>query len=195
MKKFLFILAISMPLISFIGCSDEEKEERQLQEVFFDGFKALSPTSDYEQVTTIFYLFSLETGNEFKLNSYEFDGNVVEYQEIEDETWDLLQEGKLKNTKGDIIKADYKIYSFPEETGPEHVLSGSYLMVAIYEGSKEGYLWIYSNKYACQNVVIEPKEVSFNYYSVVFPCDLHHYGKIRWVSSGEKPYPYDFSFN
>ncbi len=28
-----------------------------------------------------------------------------------------------------------------------------------------------------------------------FPCDLHNYGKIEWVSWNQTPYPYEFEFS
>ena len=58
---------------------------------------------------------------------------------------------------------------------------GKYFMVAIYSDSKTGYHWLYSNKYACQYVDIPYRYNPWDY-SVVFPCDLHNYGKIEWVA-------------
>ena len=67
-------------------------------------------------------------------------------------------------------------------------------MVAIYSDSKTGYHWLYSNKYACQYVDIPYRYNPWDY-SVVFPCDLHNYGKIEWVSWNQTPYPYEFESN
>ena len=67
-------------------------------------------------------------------------------------------------------------------------------MVAIYSDSKTGYHWLYSNKYACQYVDIPYRYNPWDY-SVVFPCDLHNYGKIEWVSWNQTPYPYEFEFS
>ncbi|MBP8166354.1 MAG: hypothetical protein KBE48_03395, partial [Bacteroides sp.] len=71
---------------------------------------------------------------------------------------------------------------------------GKYFMVAIYSDSKTGYHWLYSNKYACQYVDIPYRYNPWDY-SVVFPCDLHNYGKIEWVSWNQTPYPYEFEFS
>ena len=60
--------------------------------------------------------------------------------------------------------------------------------------AKTGYHWLYSNKYACQYVDIPYRYNPWDY-SVVFPCDLHNYGKIEWVSWNQTPYPYEFEFS
>lgn len=194
MKKILFLV---IAVLAVVGCSkSDEESSSKTQDIWINGYKALTPSSIYENVSTTFLLFSNLSVNNSNLKSYNFNGDINDYQKIKDETWDLLNEGKIKLENGSVVNADYKIYasSNKDTYTITNVKTGSYLMIAIYEDSKSGYLWLYSQKYACKNVEITD---SYNppAFTVVFPCDLKHYGKIEWVNWEQNPYPYDFDFN
>lgn len=185
-----------MTLLAIVGCSkSSEESSTKTQEIWVNGYKALTPSSSYENVSTTFLLFRGLTIKTSNLQSYNFSGSIPDYQNIKDEAWSLLNEGKIKLENGSIVQSDYKIYasSTKDTYTTSKVKTGSYLMIAIYEDSKDGYLWLYSQKYACQNVEIID---SYNppAFSVVFPCDLKHYGRIEWVSWEQNPYPYEFDF-
>ena len=196
MKKILFLLAV-LPMFLFTACSKDDDYSKTVQDIWVVGCKALTPTSDYEKVSTKFLLFESDGNDDFDIKGQQFTGTISDYQQIQDENWELLLDSKIKKKDGSIAEATYSIIYLPayDRNEPTKVRNGKYFMVAIYIDSKAGYLWLYSNKYACQYVDIQYKDTPFYFYSVVFPCDLHNYGKVEWVSTGQKPYPYNFDFD
>ena len=192
-KKLLFLI---MTALIVVGCSKSDEEKSDIQEIWPNGYKALTPESDYENISTTFLLFKADNNEEFDVKKQTFSGNILDYQKIQDETWNLLSKSKIKKKDGSIVDATYSIFasSIKETYTSAKVKIGKYFMVAIYSDSKTGYHWLYSNKYACQYVDIPYRYNPWDY-SVVFPCDLHNYGKIEWVSWNQTPYPYEFEFS
>lgn len=185
-----------MTALIVVGCSKSDEEKSDIQEIWLNGYKALTPESDYENISTTFLLFKADNNEEFDVKKQTFSGNILDYQKIQDETWDLLSKSKIKKKDGSIVDATYSIFasSIKATYTSAKVKIGKYFMVAIYSDSKTGYHWLYSNKYACQYVDIPYRYNPWDY-SVVFPCDLHNYGKIEWVSWNQTPYPYEFEFS
>lgn len=192
MKKFT-LFALALVFLASCGSDDDEKGNG-IQEIWLNSYTAFTPQSDYEQTSAEFYFFSANNGEEFITESKRFNGTVSEYQSLKDETFDLLNQGQIKLNNGEIIKASYSAYVSSSDTKYKSIFLpiGRYFVAAIYKGAKNGYLWLYSTKYAAK--YYDVKE-AYNPLSldVVFPCDINHYGLIDWVSWNEK-FNYDFHF-
>lgn len=192
MKKItLFIFSISL----FAACSNDDKEESKvIQEIWLNSYTAFTPQSNYEQTSAEFYFFPANSGGTFITESKTFGGTILEYQSLKDETFDLLCNGEIKLNTGQTVKADYSAYISSTATKYKSIFLpiGRYFIAAIYKGSKDGYFWLYSTKYATK--YYDVKE-AFNppALDVVFPCDITHYGLINWASWNEK-FDYDFHF-
>ena len=105
-----------------------------------------------------------------------------------------MNKGQIKLNNGEIIEASYSAYVSSSDTKYKSIFLpiGRYFVATIYKGAKNGYLWLYSTKYAAK--YYDVKE-AYNppALDVVFPCDISHYGFINWVSWNEK-FNYDFHF-
>lgn len=192
MKKFiLFILAFTF--LTSCGSNDNEGD-KDIQEIWLNSYTAFTPQSDYEQTSAEFYFFPANSGETFLTESKTFNGTMSEYQSLKDETFDLLNKGQIKLNNGEIIKASHSAYVLSSDTKYKSIFLpiGRYFVAAIYKGIKDGHSWLYSNKYAVK--YYDVKE-TYNppVIDVVFPCDITHYGLIKWVSWGEK-FDYDFHF-
>lgn len=95
-------------------------------------------------------IFNADNEEVFKVDSKIFDGEIYEYQSIEDETFSLLSNGKLSMTDGTIVEA-YKIVRASQLSDAYTNLIlpiGRYYICAIYQGRTDGYWCLYSKKYA-----------------------------------------------
>lgn len=192
MRKNLLCLLVG---VLFISCSKDNEKPIE-QEIWLSGYTALTNTSTYEKASTLFLFFKADNGEEFDTNTELFDGTISEYQMIKDEVFELLEKDhKIKLKSGEIISAyDSKFVSVLKDTYTSTFLPvGKYYVVAIYQGAKDGYIWVYSNQYAGKYIDIKS---SYNppAFSVVFPYDLKKYGYITWVSSNEY-FDYEFGPN
>ena len=124
-----------------------------------------------------FTFFPPITARNLSLKEKHLNGTISEYQSLKDETFDLLNQGQIKLNNGEIIKASYSAYVSSSDTKYKSIFLpiGRYFVAAIYKGAKNGYLWLYSTKYAAK--YYDVKE-AYNPLSldVVFPCDINHYG-------------------
>lgn len=192
MKK-LTLFALAFALLTSCSSNDDEGN-KDVQEIWLNSYTAFTPQSDYEQTSAEFYFFPANNGEEFITERKTFNGTISEYQSLKDETFDLLNQGQIKLNNGEIIKASYSTYVSSSDTKYKSIFLpiGRYFVAAIYKGAKNGYLWLYSTKYAAK--YYDVKE-AYNPLSldVVFPCDINHYGLIDWVSWNEK-FNYDFHF-
>ena len=93
MKKLLFLI---MTALIVVGCSKSDEEKSDIQEIWLNGYKALTPESDYENISTTFLLFKADNNEEFDVKKQTFSGNILDYQKIQDETWNLLSKSKIK---------------------------------------------------------------------------------------------------
>lgn len=192
MRKFtLFVLGIF--LLSSCG-NDDKEENRDVQEIWLSSYTAFTPKSDYEQTSAEFYFFSAKNNEKFITESKTFNGTISDYQSLNDETFNLLNKGEIKLNTGQIVKSDHSAYISSSATKYTSISlpTGRYFVVAIYKGAKDGYLWLYSTKYAAKYYDVKG---TYNppALDVVFPCDITHYGLINWVSWNEK-FDYDFHF-
>ncbi len=188
-----YILLSVVFVLCFTSCS-KDNTPKQEQELWLNGYTAFTPTSDYEMNSVKFIFFSANKGEEFLVESKSFDGTISEYQSLQDDTFSLLTDNKIKLKSGSIAPAvDSKYISGESDRyGTITLPIGRYYVCAIYQGQKDGYKWLYSTKYTGKYIdVVEhsnPPTVS-----VVFPCDRNRYGYTKWVSVNEKFY-YDFNF-
>lgn len=192
MKKIaLFVLS----LLLLASCGDDDEEvKKETQEIWLNSYTAFTPQSDYEQTSAEFYFFPANKGEKFITESKTFSGTISEYQSLKDDNFDMICNGEIKLSTGERIKASYSLY-LPSSTTTYKSLTlpiGNYFVAVIYKGIKDGYLWLYSTKYAAKYYEVKN---SYNppLLDVVFPCDISHYGFIDWVSSDEK-FDYDFHF-
>lgn len=192
MKK-ITLFALSLVLLASCSNNDEEPPKDK-QEIWLNCYTAFTPQSNYEQTSAEFYFFPANNGETFITESKMFSGTISEYQLLKDETFDLLSKGQIKLNNGEIIKASYSAYISSSNTKYKSLFLpiGRYFVATIYKGAKDGYLWLYSTKYATKYYDIidtyNPPTLD-----VVFPCDITHYGLIKWVSWNEK-FDYDFHF-
>lgn len=96
-KKLLFLI---MTALIVVGCSKSDEEKSDIQEIWLNGYKALTPESDYENISTTFLLFKADNNEEFDVKKQTFSGNILDYQKIQDETWNLLSKSKIKKKDG-----------------------------------------------------------------------------------------------
>lgn len=188
--KVIFTL-ITICLLFSCSKDDAPKEE---QELWMNGYTVFTPTSDYEVSSVKFIFFSANKGEEFFIESKAFDGTISEYQSLQDETFSLLSDNKIKSKSGSVISAfDSKFVS--GESGKYGTITlpiGRYYLCAIYQGQKDGYKWLYSTKYTGKYIDVT-EQYNPMAISVVFPCDRNRYGYTKWVSWNEK-FDYDFNF-
>jgi hypothetical protein len=189
-KKLLFLMLVA----ALISCTKEEDVNNSSQDIWLKGYTALQPSSSYETATVKFLFFSANNGETYKTEAKSFDGSIAEYQELHDETFDLLQNGKMMLTNGNTVDAVATKYAMKTSSTYETltVPVGKYFVVAIYADSKNGYLWLYSTKYTGMYYDVKsaynPPSIS-----VVFPCDRNRYGHIKWTQWHEK-FDYEFTF-
>ena len=186
----LILLCCSLALL--VGCTKEDDAKKE-QEIWVKGYTAFLPTSTYESASVEFLFFNADNEEVFKVDSKIFDGEIYEYQSIEDETFSLLSNGKLSMTDGTIVEA-YKIVRASQLSDAYTNLIlpiGRYYICAIYQGRTDGYWCLYSKKYAGMYFDVKSKYNPIDI-SVVFPCDLHRYGHIEWCKWGDS-FSYDFS--
>ena len=107
-KKLLFLI---MTALIVVGCSKSDEEKSDIQEIWLNGYKALTPESDYENISTTFLLFKADNNEEFDVKKQTFSGNILDYQKIQDETWNLLSKSKIKKKDGSIVDATYSIFA------------------------------------------------------------------------------------
>lgn len=190
-KTFLLLIIF---LASFSGCSkDDDSSEKSVQEVWMSGYTAFSSNSQYEHNSVKFLFFEANNGESFKEESHTFNGSISDYQSIKDDVFDLLVKDKMLLKDGTIVDALKSIFASKTTEG-ETIASlpvGKYYVVAIYQGDKNGYLWLYSNKYATKYYEVK-SQYNPPALNVVFPCDKSRYGLINWVSWDEK---FDYEFN
>jgi len=190
-KTFLLLMVF---LVSFSGCSkDDDSSEKSVQEIWLSGYTAFSSNSQYEHNSVNFLFFEANNGKEFKEEAHKFSGSISDYQSIKDDIFNLLLEEKALLKNGTIVKASKSVFSSGTKEG-ETIASlpvGRYYVVAIYQGDKNGYLWLYSNKYAAKYYEIK-SQYNPPVLNVVFPCDKSRYGLIDWVSWNEK---FNYEFN
>ena len=187
------LILICCSLALFARCTKEDDANKE-QEIWVKGYTAFSPTSTYENASVEFLFFNADNGEVFNVDSKIFDGEIYEYQSVEDETFSLLKNGKLSTTNGTVVEA-YKIAiaSQLSDTYTKIILPiGRYYICAIYQGRTDGYWCLYSKKYTGMYFDVTPQSNPIDI-SVVFPCDLHRYGYIEWCKWGES-FDYDFSY-
>lgn len=92
-KKLLFLI---MTALIVVGCSKSDEEKSDIQEIWLNGYKALTPESDYENISTTFLLFKADNNEEFDVKKQTFSGNILDYQKYKMKLGICCQNQKLK---------------------------------------------------------------------------------------------------
>lgn len=191
-KTFLLLMVF---LASFSGCGkDEDGSGKAEQEIWIGGYTALSNDLSYKWNSVEFLFFEANNGEVFKEERHSFNGTISDYQSITDDIFNSLCDGYATLKDGTKIRAvKSKLTSILSDKYESiHLPVGRYYVVAIYQGNKDGYLWLYSNKYTGKYYEVK-SQYNPPVLDVVFPCDKSRYGFIDWVSSTDK-FDYEFVF-
>lgn len=92
-EKLLFLI---MTALIVVGCSKSDEEKSDIQEIWLNGYKALTPESDYENISTTFLLFKADNNEEFDVKKQTFSGNILDYQKYKMKLGICCQNQKLK---------------------------------------------------------------------------------------------------
>lgn len=190
MKFFLPIIILGSLLL--FGCSknaDDDYSNKSLQELWIDGYVALSSDSDYDRISVYYLFFEANNDEEFITGEKRYNGDLItEYLDLEDETYSLLKEDKIKLKTGEIVDAVAVEFAYSQESGSTTVKlpPGKYFICTIafnsYQETK--------NKYTAQYFELTSR-YNPHALTVVFPCDISRYGMIPWTSWNEK-FAYEF---
>ena len=73
MKKLLFLI---MTALIVVGCSKSDEEKSDIQEIWLNGYKALTPESDYENISTCINV-DHKSKNSVWFTITDLDGNII----------------------------------------------------------------------------------------------------------------------
>lgn len=203
MKKLLFIMAVMLPLFTFIGCSDDENLPTDI-ELKLLSYSKYDPSSIPNKYPCTYLFFDANNGEKFKEETIVFEEeDILEYDRSNIQMLDLLRHNEYELEDGTRVKPvlieigygkkDYfaKLSIDPSNEDKWSSISdniikiptGRYYVVAMTAKSSYGG-WAWSDKYSGKYInVSHDMPQSEKTIEITFPHDGLRKGFIDWITT------------